>query len=512
MPEHLRALVVILALSGAVFALAKAPACAMACAAADFERRRNLWFGITLAAFFANNFWIFIVVAAALLLFALPQEPNKLAMFFFLLFAVPLIPGDIPALGLINFLFTIDYGRLLALAVLLPAFLWLHRQPDVEPFGRLIPDKLLAGFLVLVFLLQLRVDSFTNALRHGGFYAFVDIFLPYYVASRSLKDLRGFRDALMGFAVAALVLSAIAVFEFARHWLLYKPLGAALGELWSLGNYLERGAGQLRPQGSTGQPIALGYVIAVAAGLFLFLRKSVPNATAWGLGMLLLLAGLVASLSRGPWMGAAAMFLVFAATGPSAGRRFVRLGLLGALVFGMLLASPAGETILDYLPFVGTLEAENITYRERLLEVSIEVIKQNPLFGAPDVMQLPVMQQLRQGEGIIDIVNTYLGVALESGLVGLSLFAGFFIAVAVGIFRGMRSLPDRNDELYLLGQALSATLLGILVIIFTVSSISVVSVIYWSVAGLGIAYARMLAPAKVADTPGRSALRPATTT
>jgi O-antigen ligase len=510
MPEHLKALVVILALSSAVFALAKAPACAMACAAADFERRRNLWFAITLAAFFANNFWIFIVVAAALLLFALPQEPNKLAMFFFLLFAVPPIPGDIPALGLINFLFTIDYARLLALAVLLPAFLWLHGQPDVEPFGRLIPDKLLAGFLVLVFLLQLRVDSFTNALRHGGFYAFVDIFLPYYVASRSLKDLRGFRDALMGFAVAALVLSAIAVFEFARHWLLYKPLGAALGELWNFGNYLERGAGQLRAQGSTGQPIALGYVTAVAAGLFLFLRRSVPCATAWGLGMLLLLAGLVASVSRGPWIGAAAMFLVFVATGPSAGRRFVRLGLPGALVFGMLLASPAGETIRDYLPFVGTIEAENITYRERLLEVSIEVIKQNPLLGAPDVMQLPVMQQMKQGEGIIDIVNTYLGVALESGLVGLSLFAGFFIAVAVGVFTSMRSLPDRHDELYLLGQALSATLLGILVIIFTVSSISVVSVIYWSVAGLGVAYARMLAGVKAPTAAAPAGVQPTT--
>src|SRR6267378_3435893 len=273
MPEHLRALVVILVLSSAVFALAKTPACAMACAAADFERRRNLWFGITLAAFLAYNFWIFIAVAAALLLFALPREPNKLAMFFLLLFAVPLIPGDIPALGLINFLFIMNYARLLALAVLLPVFLSLRRQPDVEPFGRLLPDKLLAAFLVLSFLLQLRVDSFTNALRHGGFYAFVDIFLPYYVASRSLKDLQGFRDALMAFAAAALVLSAIGAFEFGKGWLLYVPLEDALDTRWGLGNYLGRGQA-LRALGSTGQPIALGYTMAVAAGLFLLLRKS----------------------------------------------------------------------------------------------------------------------------------------------------------------------------------------------------------------------------------------------
>jgi hypothetical protein len=62
----------------------------------------------------------------------------------------------------------------------------------------------------------------------------------------------------------------------------------------------------------------------------------------------------------------------------------------------------------------------------------------------------------------------------------------------VRIFSGIRNLADRNDELYLLGQVLLSTLLGILVILLTVSSISVIPVIYWSVAGLGVAYARML--------------------
>jgi O-antigen ligase len=228
--------------------------------------------------------------------------------------------------------------------------------------------------------------------------------------------------------------------------------------------------------------------------------------------MLLLLAGLIAALSRGPWVGAAAMFLIFVVTGPSAMLRFAKIGLLGAIFLPVLLAFPAGRTIIDYLPFVGTVEAENITYRERLLEVSIEVIKQNPLFGAADVMQLPVMQQMKQGEGIIDIVNTYLAVTLESGLVGLSLFAGFFIAVAAGVVKSMRSLRDRNDELYVLGQALFGTLLAILIIIASASSILVIAVIYWSVAGLCVAYARVLALAKAPDTPGRSAFQPATMT
>lgn len=492
MPEHLRALVVILVLATVIFAFAKAPACALASATGDFERRRNLWFAITLVAFLAHNFWIYIIVAAALLLFAVPKEPNKLAMFFFLLFAVPAIPAQITGLGVINYFFTIDYIRLLSLAVLLPAFMSLRTQPDTERFGRAIPDKLLAGYIILNFLLQLKASTFTDTLRHGVFYAFTDIFLPYYVASRSLKNLQGFRDALMGFVTAVLVLSAIAAFEFARHWLLYRSLQDALGVQWEYGTYLERGE-SLRALGTTAQPIALGYLIAVAAGFSLYLRKSVASPMAWGLGVVLLIMGLIAPLSRGPWVGAAAMLLVFVATGPSPGLRFAKLGLLGVIILPIVLASPAGERIIDFLPFVGTIEAGNVTYRERLAEISIQIITQHPFFGAFDYIYSPAMRELKQGEGVIDIVNTYLGVSLGSGLVGLSIFLGFFIVVTVSIFKSMRNLANRTDEHYLLGQVLFSTLLGILIIIATVSSISVIPVIYWSVAGLGVAYARVLA-------------------
>src|ERR1700675_905574 len=99
MPEHLKALIVILVLATVIFAFAKAPACALASTTGDFERRRNLWFGLTLAAFLAHNFWIYIIVAAALLLFALPREPNKLAMNFFLLSVVPAVSGAIRGLA-----------------------------------------------------------------------------------------------------------------------------------------------------------------------------------------------------------------------------------------------------------------------------------------------------------------------------------------------------------------------------------------------------------------------------
>jgi len=97
-----------------------------------------------------------------------------------------------------------------------------------------------------------------------------------------------------------------------------------------------------------------------------------------------------------------------------------------------------------------------------------------------------------QGEGIIDIVNTYINLALRVGLVGLGLFVAFFAVVLRGIRRAMLTFPDKDDERRQLGRVLLATLIGILVIIFTVSSITFIPVVYWSIAGLGVAYIQMV--------------------
>lgn len=504
MPEHLRALVVILVLAGAVFAAARPLICAEAMPHEDFARRRNLWFALTLAAFLAHNFWIFIVFAAALLLLTVLAEGNKLALYFCVLFAVPAIEAEIPGFGIVEHFFAIDYLRLLALAVLLPAWLVLRIRPEAEPFGRSLADKLLLAYLVLQFFVQLPHASLTETLRKGVFYAFVDVFLPYYVASRAARHLAALRDALMAFALAALVAAAIAVFEFARHWLLYTPLEQALGVDWGLLNYLERGDGLLRAQASTGQPIILGYVLAIALTLMLYLKRFIPSMPWRNATLVLLAAGLVAAMSRGPWIGAAVMLLAFVATGPRALPRLAKLGVAGVCVLPLLMVTRAGQVIVDYLPFVGTVEADNITYRERLFEVSLGVVLDHPFFGAWDFLQLPVMQQLTQGQGIIDIVNTYLGVALASGLVGLALFCGFFLVVLVQLFAAMRRAGDRGGELYALGQALFCALLGILVLIFTTSSIALIPVVYWSIAGLAQGYAR--APELARErTPAQSA-------
>jgi O-antigen ligase len=183
----------------------------------------------------------------------------------------------------------------------------------------------------------------------------------------------------------------------------------------------------------------------------------------------------------------------YLAIGPHAIRRLGMLALASIASLPLLAIAPGGQKVLDLLPFIGNVEKENIDYRQRLLDTSYAVIMRQPWFGSPDYRETPEMQTLLQGEGtVIDVVNTFVGVTLESGFVGLALFVGFFVSVLLGIYKAMRSVPDKDKDVHWLGRSLFATLVAILVIIFTVSSITVIPIIYWSVAGLGVAYARMV--------------------
>ncbi len=489
MPEHLRALIVILFLASVVFLLARRPACDLI-PLRDFKRRRNLWFLLTLLAFFSHSFWLYLGAGAVILYIAGRREHNPMALFYLLLFLIPPASLQVPGFGLVNYLVEIDHIRLLSVCVLLPAALALRRQGDTLRFGRTWPDRLLAAGLLLMSVLYLRETTLTDTLRQT-LYLFIDVLLPYYVASRGLRQISDFKDTLLAFVLASFLLALIGVAEYVRHWLLYSALVDAMGVPWSMSGYLNRG-GSLRASATTGQAIVLGYVMCVAIGLFLFVQGYVRRPWQRLMGCLLLAAGLFAPLSRGPWIGAMVIVVVFVALGKGALRRLALLAVAGMLALPLLTAVPGGDKVLDLLPYIGNVDKDNITYRERLMDNAWIVIQRNPLFGSFDFRNTPEMQSMIQGEGIIDIVNTYINVALRVGLVGLGLFLAFFASVLLGMRKAMRSFPDKDDERRQLGRALLATLAGILVIIFTVSSITFIPVVYWTIAGLGVGYSQMV--------------------
>ena len=488
MPEHLRALIVILLLAAIVFSLVKGPASQIT-KNENFSRLRNFWFVLTLVAFLSQSFWLYASISGLLMLLAVPRSQNVTALFFLLLFLIPPASVDIPGLGFINYLFSLNHTRLLELTLLLPAALHLINKRETSAFGKTAPDKFLALYLLLIATLQLRDKSFTDAIRQS-FYLSIDIFLPYYVVSRSLDTIQKFKEASLGFVIASLILALIGCFEFLRHWLLYNALIPAMGMTWDLSNYLNRGD-FLRASATTGQAIVLGLVMVVALGCYQFIQPYIRSAASRRLGMLLLVAGLIAPLSRGPWIGALILLIMFILTGQHATKKLTLLAITALCALPLVAIMPGGEKVINMLPFIGKTENENITYRQNLIDVSIVVIERNPWFGSPNYQETPEMEAMRQGQGIIDVVNTYLQVALQSGVVGLGLFSSFFVAILIGIRRRLRTAASLDGEEYLLGRVLFCTLISVLVIIFTVSSISFIPVVYWSLAGMGVAFIQM---------------------
>ncbi|MCU0773472.1 MAG: O-antigen ligase family protein [Ideonella sp.] len=553
MPEHLRALLVVLVLGTAVFLAAAAQRAGLPVPPEEIARRRNLWLATTLAAFLSGQVWVFFGLLALILLWFRRGDRNPLVLFLVVILSVPPYRVEIPGFLGLNYLFFLDPPRLVALCVLLPAWLVLRTHANSEPFGRLWPDRLLLAYLALNFVTQIGPDSVTNTLREGAFLPFLDVFLPYYVASRSVRNLQAFREVAVAMGVMCMVLAVIAAFESMRGWLLFHALRYALDVDWAYSNYLGRGAGGwLRAQASTGHSIALGYLMVISLCLLAFLRPAMsqprvvrstlpatmssstfggrfgpalvgvfialplallsfvrpssyvpgrpalaPKPTslpsmAWRLAALTLCVGLVASLSRGPWLGAVVALAVFALTGPDRLTRAAKIGAGAVVAVAVMLSTGVGRQFIDLLPFIGTVDSFNVTYRQRLFDVSMQVFWQHPVFGSFHAKLNPTMESLRQGEGIIDIVNTYLAVALRSGAVGLALFTGVFVLAIAGVVRSLRSIRDGDSDLHVLGRALLAALAGMMVIIVTVSPILAIPLVFWSLAGLGVGYAQMV--------------------
>lgn len=485
MPEYIRALIVLSALATVVFSFVKAPATAMAMSIDDFVRRRNAWICITLAGFLSQNYWVFAAIIALVIHNTAKKETNKIALYFFLLLALPQISVEIPGFAGIRYFLSVDYVRILTVIILLPVCIQARRLATNNKTKAFLPDKILALYILLNIVLQAQYDIATNVARTTLGWL-IDVVIPYYAISRSIKSQKSLNEVMMSFIVAATFASIVGIFEFLRHWVLYLPMGDALGVDWT-SNYLSRGDA-LRARATSGHPIVFGYVASVAFIFWMHSRNHIKNRTQSTCIALALAGGAIASISRGPWVGLAIGLSMILFTSQNVWRNIMKLSAVGFFALIGLAALGYAEKIISFLPFIGNVETENITYRARLFEAAFQIILDNPFFGSIDY--LARMEDLKQGEGIIDLVNTFLIIGLNSGLVGLGLFLTFFSIIIFSTFRTFRSLSNKS-EYFSSGQVILATLVAMMVTISTVSPIFHVPILYWSVAAMGLAYINM---------------------
>jgi hypothetical protein len=461
MIQDLKALVVVLGLSLPVWWFARRHF-AQFSSLEVFDRRRNVWLAITVIAFVAPNIWIYAMFAVPIMVWAGQRDPNPAALCLLLFYAVPPASVPIPAF-VINEFFNISHLRLLGFTVLLPAALAHHKASASR--GRSGPDVMdviLLSFMALTIVLFVPYENITNSVRRTFLFA-LDTVLLFYVFSRVGPGISAIRDCLSTWLLAGLLLSPIAMFEMTRFWLLYVPIADRWGDP-NVFAFLTRGS-SLRAQASAGHSLALGYWFAMALGFFMLLQRYwQPRWARYALG-LLMLGGLWATLSRGPWLTAFLFVVLFLLLNPHGATAAIKaIAGLTAVVL-LVLLSPLGDRLINYLPFVGTVDSGNVEYRQQLIDVAWPLILQNPMGGNPDVMTQ--LESLRQGQGIIDLINGYIAVALFTGFGGLALFAGLLSLAALRALAAWFRLRRADPDAAHVAAALAAAMLATMFFIFT---------------------------------------------
>lgn len=481
MSEQLRALVVILFLTGCGLFVAHRAFVPRLFRPDEFKRLALCWVAVPAIGIVSGNFWIF-CLAASIMVWRLRPTIEAPVILLFLLLVMPPLSKNVDGIPGLPWLVQVSYQRLLLWVLALP-LLFSAGNKQRKPVGAFAADWFILLLVLYQFVLRLTVDSVTNSAR----YAIDDLtffFLPYWLCSRYIVDRQTMLKALAALVAGSLVCALIGAFELSRGWILY----ASLNKLFDIGlefsGYLPRGdTGLMRAMAMLVHPLILGLLMSVvslvAVGL---LAATKPKGwPLWAIAVILL-AGSASPLSRGPWLGFGVGLVAWQLLGPRPMTSLLQM--FGVLLVAAVLVViiPQGQFIIDLLPWVGNVEQFNVEYRQRLIEASLMVYMEDPWFGSFDFLYHPILQPLRIGDGIIDLVNTYLVLALSAGAVGVFLFVMSFVAAAWRAIKHAKGHAMAPEV-----RGLLAALVAYLLIIGTTSSISLTPIIGAFLTGLLLA-------------------------
>lgn len=284
-------------------------------------------------------------------------------------------------------------------------------------------DLPILAVLLLLVSATARDTSITNFFRifvNTG----LDFALPYYVVSRSVRSWDDIRLCMLYIACAGFFISVILIYEMLTSWPLYNTLYDRMGIAAHLlvklrGGYLRAGGPFLE---STSMAMVMVSCILAASNL----RSACRSKNHHRVLLLVMLAGLVAPQSRGAWIGLViglAVADIFRGEYAKLCRRGLLIGLCGV---GLLAAGQMSPYVSETIGMSGG-SSESADYRQKLFERGKEEFFKSPFIGYSYPEILSKLSDLKQGEGIIDFVNTYIYIVLISGGMGLSIFLGVFL-------------------------------------------------------------------------------------
>jgi hypothetical protein len=283
-------------------------------------------------------------------------------------------------------------------------------------------DLVVTAYVVMSVVSEYFNKDFYEA-RNAALQAICDSVLPYVVAKSIPVGEELYAEISKRIVVCLTIVSIVSVHEFRMGRNLFdlflKPFfpGQEPSAQW-IARY-----GFLRPAGPYGHAIVAGIIFAIGLRLIQWLRwgdywpGSVPllPVSKVRFCQLWLVAGLLMTLSRGPWLGAAVGALVVW-VGRARNRK--RAIVITALVI-LLAGIPAVQAFKSYVwvqrdEAVSMME-ESAAYRHELIEKYITIVQEHPMWGWGR-HNFPTVDSMSS------IDNHYLLVALTYGEPVLALF------------------------------------------------------------------------------------------
>lgn len=425
---------------------------------------------------------------------------GKVAIYLLLACTIPPINLMLGGVGGIGYILNIDHLRLGSMILLVWAaaeLMGMKRPPRAASFFWI--DALVVAYQLLRFLLVVPHSTVTTLVR-TAVESLLDVLLPYFVVSRGLRSMEDFRFAVGYFLMGLSFVAAVGVGETLIQHNLYSGLQTIYDVHWQLTYMLMRGS-LIRIQAVTPEPIILAFVMLFGLALAYWLKGDKWRRPSVRVLFGALVVAEIATFSRGPWLGAAIVILAIVAMRKMSLASF-RIALVTLVIGGIVMkAAGADQQIVGALGAIfGSEQADlsSIEYRRELLDTALALIKQSPWTGVPNYAAQ--MQSLRQGEGIIDIVNSYVAIMLDAGVFGLAIYLLPFIIVFTRLHSAARRrLPGATASNDRFALTFAALILGCLFIIFTTSTWSIMTLLMTLLLALPVAWLGMSAEERSAE-------------
>ncbi|HID38784.1 MAG TPA: hypothetical protein EYP36_04625, partial [Calditrichaeota bacterium] len=445
-----------------------------------------LWILITAAASLTHNFYIVVFLLILIKIFFLKNDLSKNITAYFALWTI------IPAYFIMDFplsslpLMNATFQRMTMVIWILPLLPKLLNQASLKG-RRVLFDipvlYLIAMGIVVAFSEHYHYQITTIGSVKETMQLFMDLVIPYFVIVLWADTWSKLKKVLFAFMLGGLALSVFGVLEAVLNWNVFTEMVFS-GMLPVDETYKYRAF--LRARASFPEPISYGVFVLITMGLsFAVMFRTKNQFMVKLLIIMIFLAALYAAQSRGDQIAAVLFLTMYFFYKMQSSSRFILLILMIIFlsVAGYIFKqqSPVGvNTDMEKVDKHGTFE-----YRKEMFFALLDLIPKHPYFGNTMYKKDPSMEKLRQGEGIIDPVNSYLAMAVELGLVTLFFFVLFIIRSAragIGLVKYGYAV---NNQLWVnLGAAVTATVMALSVALAFTSFSDTNPPVFWFTMGV----------------------------